>query len=351
MRAVAHTGPALASLVDIELPRPEPGPRDLLVQVEAVSVNPIDTKRRADPTKADNAPRVLGWDAAGTVVATGTEVHLFRLGDAVYYAGDITRPGCNSALHVVDERLVGRKPASMDFADAAALPLTTITAWESFFDRMAIDPGGAQRGASMLIINGAGGVGSIGIQLAKIAGLHVIATASRPESIAWCRDLGADRVVDHHQDLVAQVGQAVDYIANFSGDLDAHWPAMAELVAPQGRLVSIVGNRAPLAMEALRAKSASLSWELMFTRPRYRTTDMEEHHRLLCQVAEWIDAGRIKGTRTETLGPISAANLQQAHAGLESGQTIGKVVLQGWATDGVDRSRAMGADQAARQKR
>lgn len=329
MRAVAHTGPDIASLVDIELPRPVPGPRDLLVKVEAVSVNPIDTKRRTVPLQPGEPPRVLGWDAAGTVEAVGSDVTLFRPGDAVYYAGDVTRPGCNSELHLVDERLAGRKPATMDFADAAALPLTTITAWECFFDRMAIDVGGRRRGASILLINGAGGVGSIGIQLAKIAGLQVIATASRPESAAWCRQMGADRVVNHHQDLVAQVGDPVDYIANFSGDLDAHWPAMVELVAPQGRLVSIVGNRGPLAMDTLRSKSASLSWELMFTRPRYRTADMGEHHRLLCQVAEWVDAGRVRWTRAETLGALCAADLRRAHERVESGRVIGKVVLRG----------------------
>jgi zinc-binding alcohol dehydrogenase family protein len=330
MKAVAHTGPALDSLLDVELPMPQPGGRDLRVRVEAVSVNPIDAKRRRDPSKHDATPRVLGWDAAGTVDAVGPAVTLFRPGDPVYYAGDVTRPGCNSEFHLVDERLAGRRPASLDAAGAAALPLTTITAWESFFDRMAIDPGGAQTGATILILNGAGGVGSIGIQLARLAGLHVIASASRPESADWCRALGAHEVVDHRGDLEGQVGRPVDYVANFSGDLDAHWLAMTALVAPQGRLVSIVGNTAPLPMEALRAKSASLSWELMFTRPRYRTPDMIRHHELLTQVARWIDEGRLQCTARARLGPISASTVREAHERVESGTTIGKLVLQGW---------------------
>ncbi|MES2975679.1 MAG: zinc-binding alcohol dehydrogenase family protein [Pseudomonadota bacterium] len=329
MKAIAATGPSTDALIDIDLPQPVPGPQDLLVRVEAISVNPIDTKRRAG-IAAGGPPQVLGWDAAGTVVSVGAEVSLFKPGDACCYAGDITRPGCNSEYHLVDERLAGRKPASLGFAAAAALPLTTITAWESLFDRMCIDVQGAQRGDTLLVINGAGGVGSIAIQLAKLAGLKVVATASRPESIDWCRQMGADEVVDHRGDLAGQLGRQVEYVANFSGDLDAHWPAMAELVAPQGRLVSIVGNTAPLAMDALRAKSASLSWELMFTRPRYKTRDMIQHHRLLSQVAAWMDEGRLQPTLRETPGPINAANLRLAHARLASGTMTGKLALQGW---------------------
>jgi len=329
MKAIAATGPSLDALTGIELPQPVPGPRDLLVKVEAVSVNPIDVKRRAGLAPGAQ-PQVLGWDAAGTVVSVGDEVSLFKPGDACFHAGDITRPGCNSEYHLVDERLAGRKPQSLGFAASAALPLTTITAWESLFDRMQVDRGGAHRGDTLLVINGAGGVGSIAIQLAKLAGLHVVATASRPESIAWCRQMGADDVVDHRGDLVKQVGRQVEYVANFSGDLDAHWPAMAELVAPQGRLVSIVGNARPLAMDALRAKSASLSWELMFTRPRYKTRDMVQHHLLLSQVAAWMDEGRLQPTLRETLGAIDAANLRRAHERLESGTMTGKLALQGW---------------------
>jgi zinc-binding alcohol dehydrogenase family protein len=327
MKAVAHTGTDLASLTDIELPKPTPTGRDLLVKIEAVSVNPVDTKQR----KAGSAkPRVLGWDAAGTVAAVGSETLLFKAGDEVYYAGDVTRPGCDSEFHLVDERIVGRKPKQLDFAQAAAIPLTAITAWESFFDRMHIDRDGRHRGATMLIIGGAGGVGSIAIQLAKLAGLRVIATASRPDTIAWCRELGADEVVNHRESLVAQVKKPVEYIANFSGDLDAHWPAMAELVAPQGSLVAIVGNTKPLPMDVVRSKSATVCWELMFTRPRFQTPDMIEQHKLLNQVADWLDAGKLRGTLKQTLSPINAANLRKAHEKLESGTMIGKLVLKGW---------------------
>jgi zinc-binding alcohol dehydrogenase family protein len=314
MKAVSHT------FADIELPKPSPAGHDLLVKVEAVSVNPVDYKQR----KIDSpTPRVLGWDAAGTVEAAGKDVTLFKPGDAVYYAGDITRPGCDSEFHLVDERIVGRKPKKLDFAQAAAIPLTAITAWEAFFDRLKV-----QSDKTMLIIGGAGGVGSLGIQLAKIAGLHVVATASRPASIAWAKELGADEVVPH-QNLARQVGKPMDYIACFN-DLDEHWPAIGELIAPQGGIVSIVGNQKPLAMDAVRSKSATLAWELMFTRPRFKTPDMIEQHRLLDRVADWLDAGKLRGTLKETLSPINAANLRKAHEKLESGTMIGKLVLSSW---------------------
>ena len=316
MKAVDHT------FADLELPKPSPEGRDLLVKVEAISVNPVDYKQRKQATTS----RILGWDASGTVTAVGHQAELFKPGDAVYYAGDVTRPGCTSEFHLVDERIVGRKPKTLDFAQAAAMPLTSITAWEAFFDRMRIKP---QK--TMLVISGAGGVGSIGIQLAKIAGLHVIATASRPDSVAWVKALGADEVVNHRQSLTAQIKHPVDYIANFSGELDAYWEAMAELVAPQGALVAIVGNTKPLPMDAVRAKSATLCWELMFTRPRFKTPDMIEQHRLLDQVADWLDAGKLRCTLKETLSPINGANLRKAHERLESGTMIGKLVLTGWS--------------------
>jgi len=322
MKAVAHTSKDISSLVDIELPVPSPSGRDLLVKVEAVSVNPVDTKRRLVESKE---PKVLGWDAAGTVHAVGKEVTLFKPGDAVYYAGDVTRPGTNSEFHLVDERIVGRKPKSLDFAQAAAIPLTAITAWESYFDRLKVQPG-----KTLLILGGAGGVGSIGIQIAKLAGLKVIATASRPETIAWVKEMGADQVVDHRKDLVSQVKNSVDYIAVYN-DLDGHWAAIGELIAPQGGIVSIVGNLKPLPMDAVRAKSATLCWELMFTRPRFKTPDMIEQHKLLNQVADWLDSGKLRGTLKQTLTPINAANLRQAHAQLEAGSTIGKLVLKGWS--------------------
>ena len=313
MKAIDHT------FAEIELPKPSPSGHDLLVKVEAVSVNPVDYKQRKQATSS----KVLGWDAAGTVEAAGSETKIFKPGDEVYYAGDVTRPGCNSEFHLVDERIVGRKPKKLDFAQAAAMPLTSITAWEAFHDRMKVKPGG-----TMLIISGAGGVGSIGIQLAKLAGLKVIATASRPDSIAWAKAMGADQVVG--RDFRSQVKQPVDYVANFSGDLDAYWDAMAEVVAPQGAVVAIVANQKPLPMDTIRAKSATVCWELMFTRPRFKTPDMIEQHRLLNQVADGLDAGKLRCTLKETLSPISGANLRKAHERLESGSMIGKLVLKGW---------------------
>jgi len=319
VRAIDHT------FAEIELPDPAPAGRDLLVKVEAVSVNPVDTKQRklGSPT-----PKVLGWDAAGIVQAVGPQVSLFKPGDAVYYAGDVTRPGCDSELHLVDERIAGRKPKSLDFAQAAAIPLTAITAWEAFFDRLKITAN-----KTMLIIGGAGGVGSIGIQLAKAAGLDVIATASRPESMAWVKSLGADQVLDHRRSMPQQL-QALghkhaDYIAVFS-DLDPHWTAIGEMIAPQGGIVAIVGNREPLPMDTVRAKSVTLCWELMFTRARFQTPDMMEQHRLLNEVAARLDAGKLRGTLRETLSPINGANLRKAHERLESGTMIGKLVLKGW---------------------
>jgi NADPH2:quinone reductase len=317
MKAIDHT------FAEIELPKPTPAGRDLLVKVEAISVNPVDTKQRKTKTSGSH---VLGWDAAGTVESVGRDVSLFKPGDAVYYAGDVTRPGCDSEFHLVDERIVGRKPKKLDFAQAAAMPLTSITAWEAFYDRMHV-----VQGKSMLIIGGAGGVGSIGIQLAKSSNLKVIATASRPETVAWVKELGADQVVNHRENLVSQIKKPVDYIANFSGELDAYWPAMAELIAPQGAMVAIVGNQKPLPMDVVRSKSVTMCWELMFTRPRFQTPDMIEQHRLLNQVAERLDAGKLKCTLKETLSPISGANLKKAHERLESGTMIGKLVLKGWA--------------------
>jgi zinc-binding alcohol dehydrogenase family protein len=315
MKAIDHT------FAEIELPKPSPTGRDLLVKVEAISVNPVDTKQR----KTATAGKILGWDASGIVEAVGKEVSLFKPGDAVYYAGDVTRPGCDSEFHLVDERIVGRKPKKLDFAQAAAMPLTSITAWEAFYDRMHVVPG-----KTMLIIGGAGGVGSIGIQLAKSSNLKVIATASRPETIVWVKELGADQVINHRENLVSQINRPVDYIANFSGDLDGYWSAMAELIAPQGAMVAIVGNQKPLPMDVVRSKSATLCWELMFTRSRFQTADMIEQHRLLNEVSARLDAGKLKCTLKETLSPISGANLKKAHERLESGSMIGKLVLKGW---------------------
>ena len=322
------------SFLDVTLPEPVAAGRDLLVRVEAVSVNPVDTKRRAPNPKVEPQPRVLGWDAAGVVKAAGKDVTLFKPGDEVFYAGDINRAGSNSEYQLVDERIVGRKPRSLNFAQAAAIPLTAITAWEGFFDRMKIDAGGANKGATMLIIGGAGGVGSIGIQLAKIAGLRVIATASRPESEAWAKQMGADHVISHRTPMRPQLEalglKHVNYIANFN-DTDAYWAQIGDLIEAQGSIVSIVMNRAPLAQEALRDKCAAHCWEFMFTRARFETPDMIEQHRLLTRVGEWIDAGRLRGTLRETLTPINAANMRAAHARIESGTMIGKLAVTGWS--------------------
>jgi zinc-binding alcohol dehydrogenase family protein len=323
------------SLVDVALTDPMPTGHDILVRVAAVSVNPVDTKQRASSGKVEAQPRVLGWDAAGTVAAVGPEVTLFRPGEEVYYAGDVTRAGSNSELHLVDERIVALKPRTMDLTQAAAIPLTAITAWEAYFDRMKIDPTGGHHDATLLIIGGAGGVGSIGIQLAKVAGLKVIATASRPETIAWAQELGADHVVDHSQPLRPQIEglglKFVDYIANFN-DTDRYWEVMGDLIRPQGAIALIVGNRGQLAQDGVRGKSATVCWELMFTRPRFKTPDMIEQHRLLTRVAELIDAKKIRGTMRECLRPINAANLRAAHAKVESGTMIGKLVVAGWGS-------------------
>ena len=318
------------SLIDVEVDKPEALDRDLLVRVRAIAVNPVDTKLRAPKDTVETAPRILGWDAAGIVEAVGDGASLFKPGDEVYYAGDITRPGAYAEYQLVDERIVGRKPSSLSFADAAGLPLTTITAWEAFFDRLGLDRNGGNRGETLLIIGGAGGVGSIGIQLAKAAGLEVIATASRPETVAWVEELGADHTISHRKPLTPQVEQLgfrfVDHIAIFN-DTDGHWDAAADLIRPQGRIVSIVENVKPLKFDVLKTKAAGLIWEFMFTRAMFETPDMIEQHKLLSQVADDIDAGRLRSTVSETLVPINAENLRKAHALIESGKARGKITL------------------------
>jgi len=324
-----------ASLVDVELPKPEPDGHDLLVSVKAISVNPVDAKVRAPKDGVEDPPRVLGWDAAGVVDAVGPGVTLFAAGDEVFYAGSITRPGTNSEFHLVDERIVGIKPESLSFAEAAALPLTSITAWEALFDRMGISRDGASAGKSLLVLGGAGGVGSIAIQIAKqVASLDVIATASRDESRDWCLSLGADHVVNHREDVPAQLeaigfGQ-VDYVLCLN-DTDGHWKTMSEVVAPQGHICSIVETSAPVDIRLLMRKSATFSWELMFTRSMFGTPDMIEQHRLLNEVSSLVDSGQVRSTTGQVVGRIDAANLRRAHTQIESGQTIGKLVLEGWS--------------------
>ncbi len=324
------------SLQDIVLPRPEPKDRDLLVRVEAISVNPVDTKiRRSQSSDYQKAAlRVLGWDVAGVVESVGSQVSLFQPGDEVYYSGSLIRPGANSEYHLADERLVAKKPATLNMTQAAALPLTTITAYEALFDRMEISREGESEGKSLLIIGGAGGVGSLAIQLAKLAKLHVLATASRPESQAWCRKMGADAVIDHTHSIPDQLGQLhwpmVDYIFNTS-NTDQYWLAMCEAIKPQGRMCGIVDTAESVDLNALKRKSATFAWEFMFTRSMYQTEDMIEQHKLLTQVTRWVDAQMIQSTLTETLSPINAINLRNAHSKIEAGHMIGKLVLTGWA--------------------
>lgn len=322
------------SLVDVELPKPQPGARDLLVRVEAVSVNPVDTKLRAPKPQVEAQPRVLGFDAAGVVEAVGAEISGFKPGDAVYYAGDVTRPGSNAQFQLVDMRLAARKPVSLDFAAAAALPLTAITAWELLFQRMPYAFEGGGTGKTLLVIGGAGGVGSIAIQLAKLAGFSVVATASRAETIAWCRSLGSDHVISHRESLSLQLQElgiaAVDAALNLA-DTDHYWTELGELLAPQGHVGLIVEPKGELRIgDPYKMKCIGIHWEHMFARPRFRTADMAEQGRILARVSELVDAGKLRGTQTATLSPIDAANLREAHKRLESGTTIGKLTLSGW---------------------
>jgi len=322
------------SLQDIECPKPEVSEHDLLVKVGAISVNPVDTKVRAPKDQVEASPRILGWDAAGEVVAVGPQVEHYAVGDQVYYAGDITRSGSNCEFQLVDERIVGRKPASLSFAEAAALPLTSITAWEALFERLQISAQGDDAGKSILIIGGAGGVGSIAIQLAKkLAKLNVIATASRAESHQWCLKRGADTVVNHYQpldgELAAIDNPLVDYILCLN-NTDQHWSAMAKVIKPQGKICSIV-DTSNIDLSLLKSKSATFVWEFMFTRSMYKTSDMIEQQRLLNTVSELINEGVLVTTANTLLQPINAENLRKAHEMMEQGNAIGKVVLSDWA--------------------
>jgi len=321
------------SLVDLDLPKPEPTGRDLLVRVEAVSVNPVDTKVRAPGKPPRTTALVLGWDAAGVVDSVGPAVERFKPGDPVFYAGDITRPGSNSEYQLVDERIVGYRPRSLRVEEAAALPLVSITAYEALFDRLSIDAAGRSRGQTLLIIGAAGGVGSMALQLATLAGLTVLATASRQESTDWVKQLGTNHVLNHRQPLRPQlevVGlKTVDYILNCA-DTDGYWDVMADLIAAQGKICTIVENKGALNQQFMKLKSVTHVWELMFTRSKYQTADMTEQQKLLDRIADWTDRGMLKGILKETLHPINAENLRTAHARLESGTMIGKLALKGW---------------------
>ncbi len=323
------------SLVDVEVPSPKARGRDLLVRVKAVSVNPVDTKVRAPKEQVEAEPRILGWDAAGVVEAVGEAVSLFSPGDEVYYAGSNVRPGCDSEYHLVDERIVGRKPRNLSFEEAAAMPLTTLTAWEVLFDRMAVPRAGEGPARSVLIIGGAGGVGSIAIQIARqVAGLRVLATASRGESAEWCRSLGAEEIIDHRQPFAGQfqrLGEPlVDYVLCFNSP-EQHVQNMAEVIKPQGKVGCIVGAKGnqPIPINVFMRKSVAFCWELMFTRAEFQTPDMAAQHEILNAAADLYEKGTLRSTLRESLGPLSAGNLRRAHARIESGRTIGKLVLTG----------------------
>lgn len=337
MRAVAfkHPGPVDRedSLVDIELPDPVATGRDLLVRVHAVSVNPVDAKVRAGMRGSGGDWRVLGFDAAGVVEATGPEVTGFKVGDQVMYAGQIDRPGSNAELQLVDERIVGSKPASLDWAAAAALPLTAITAWEALFDKLDVRrriPGAAR---AVFVLNGAGGVGSMAVQLLRaLTALTVIASASRPETKAWVEQLGAHHVVNHRAPMAPQIeslGIGKPGHVFSTSHTDDHLLDITRLIAPQGKLC-LIDDPKTLDIMPLKGKAVSVHWELMFTRPLFKTPDMAEQGRLLSEVARLADAGEVRSTMTETMGRISAANLKRAHALIESGTARGKVVLAGW---------------------
>lgn len=337
MKAIAYfeAGPIDRpdALIDVELPMPEPGPHDLRVRVSAVSVNPVDTKVRKNRQPQAGRPEVLGWDAVGTVDAVGEHVQGFIPGDRVFYAGAIDRPGTNEQYHLVDARIVGHAPASLTDQEAAALPLTSITAWELLFERLGVTRGGGQ-GQALLVVGGAGGVGSILIQLARqLTELTVIATASRTETKEWCRSLGAHHVIDHSQPLVPQLQEAgyaeVSLIASLT-QTHLHWNDLVQAAAPQGKIALIDDPAEPLDVMALKRKSLSLHWELMFTRSLFQTPDMAAQGELLNEIAALVQNGRLRTTLNQTLSPIRADTLRQAHALLESGRSQGKVVISSW---------------------
>lgn len=335
MKAIVYDQPGLPidsakSLYEIDLPKPQPGPRDLLVKIQAISVNPVDSKlRQAMPTAA---PRILGWDAAGTVEAVGADVTLFKVGDQVWYAGDITRPGSYAEYGLVDERITGHRPSSISVADAAALPLTSITAWELLFDRLSIQEG-AGKGETLLIIGAGGGVGSILVQLARrLTMLTVIGTASRPETRDWVSGLGAHHVINHKEPLLAQLNdlghKEVDHVISLT-HTETYYDQIVALLKPEGNF-ALIDDPATLDAMPLKRKSISLHWEFMFTRSMYRTQAMLKQHQLLERMADLVDSGVLITTTGSHLGVISAENLRRAHALIESGTAKGKVVLEGF---------------------
>ncbi|WP_213775780.1 zinc-binding alcohol dehydrogenase family protein [Bradyrhizobium sp. dw_78] len=337
MRAVGLFEPSPLSaeqtLADLEIPAPEPGPRDLKVAVRAVSINPADYFMRRQFTPTPGKPRVLGYDASGVVEAVGSDISLFKPGDEVFYAGDMTRAGSNAELQLVDERIVGPKPKTLSFLEAAAMPLTSITAWELLFDRLGVGYGSESTPGVLLIINGAGGVGSMLTQLARqLTGLTVVATASRPETIAWCEEMGAHHVINHHEPLdegLRRIGiEQADFIAGLTGS-DRQMSAIVKVIAPQGRF-ALIDNPDVLDIAPFKLKCVSVHWEMMFTRSMFHTPDMIQQHRLLTSVAELVDVGVLRTTLMTKLGPMSAATIAHGHSLAESGRSIGKIVLSGF---------------------
>ncbi len=336
MKAIGYNqaGPITApdALIEFEAETPELGPRDLLVEVRGISVNPVDVKVRA-LMGPDKGTKVIGYDAAGVVREVGSDVSKFKVGEEVYYAGDFTRPGTNSELHAVDERIVGKKPKSLGFAEAAGFPLTSITAWEILFDSLGVKEEEG-KGESLLVIGGAGGVGSILIQLAKkLTGLAVIATASRPETTEWVKKMGADHVINHRESLVDQVkalGIQPRYVASLNGT-DGHFPAIVELIKPRGH-ITLIDDPQSLDINSIKLKALTFSWEFMFTRSMFQTDDIEKQHELLNRVSDLIDDGTLISTVTNNLGKVSVETLKEAHVQQESGRVIGKNVLDGFFT-------------------
>lgn len=320
------------SLIDIRIDKPQASGRNIVVKVQAISVNPIDTKQRAPKEKIEENPRILGWDVAGIVEEVGPDCTLFAVGDEVFYAGSIAKPGCYSEYHLVNEYLVGKKPKTLNFSESAALPLTALTAYEGLFHRLGIhkEPT-SNTSKTIVIIGAAGGVGSIAIQLAKLAGLKVIATASRPATAEWVSRLGADHIINHYDSFAPQLAQfgitQVDYIYCLNRT-EQYWQTFADIIAPQGKICSIVDASEPLDLNILKPKSATFVWEFMFTRAVYETKDMIEQHYILNTIAELIDSNELQTTINEVLSPINAKNLRKAHKQLESGSAIGKIVLE-----------------------
>jgi NADPH2:quinone reductase len=324
---------AADALIDFETAKPEPVGRDIRVAVKAISANPVDYKVRKRAAPPEGETKILGYDAAGIVDAVGPDVSLFKAGDEVFYAGSIQRQGTNSEFHLVDERIVGKKPKTLSFAQAAALPLTSITAWELLFDRLGAAPGKSLDPRTLLIVGGAGGVGSILIQLARrLTGLTVVATASRPESQKWCLDLGAHAVIDHARPMKEQIEKLklspVALVASLT-NTDQHYKAIADLMAPQGKY-GLIDDPPEFNVGVFKGKAISIHWESMFTRSSFQTADMIAQHDLLSDVADLIDKGVLRTTLDQTFGTINAANLKKAHALLESGKSRGKIVLEGW---------------------